>query len=49
MAFDKLDDVVDLDTEKSKPSSLDLPRDLTLIDVESSMVKLSVLPAGGTS
>ncbi|KAI9735322.1 MAG: hypothetical protein M1818_006517 [Claussenomyces sp. TS43310] len=27
----------------------DLPRDLALIDVESSMPKLSILPAGGTS
>jgi anaphase-promoting complex subunit 4 len=29
--------------------SLDLPRDLSLIDIESSLPKLSVLPAGGTS
>lgn len=28
---------------------LDLPRDLTLIDIESSLPKLSVLPAGATS
>lgn len=28
---------------------LDLPRDLTLIDIETSMPKLSVLTAGGTS
>jgi anaphase-promoting complex subunit 4 len=27
---------------------LDLPRDLSLIDIESSMPKLSALPAGGT-
>jgi anaphase-promoting complex subunit 4 len=30
-------------------NSLDLPRDLALIDVESSIPKLSVLPVGGTS
>jgi anaphase-promoting complex subunit 4 len=29
--------------------TLDLPRDLTLIDIESSLPKLSVLPAGSTS
>lgn len=28
---------------------LDLPRDLALIDLESSLPKLSVLPTGGTS
>lgn len=28
---------------------VDLPRDLTLIDIESSLPKLSVLPAGSTS
>jgi anaphase-promoting complex subunit 4 len=29
--------------------SLDLPRDLALIDIETSLPKLSVLPAGGNS
>lgn len=29
--------------------TLDLPRDLTLINIESSLPKLSVLPAGSTS
>lgn len=28
---------------------LNLPRDLTLIDIEPSLPKLSILPAGGTS
>jgi anaphase-promoting complex subunit 4 len=41
--FEKaLDEAGDRDT-------LDLPRDLTLIDMESSLPKLSVLPAGSTS
>jgi len=30
-------------------ASLDLPRDLALIDIESSMPRLSTLPAGATS
>lgn len=30
-------------------NSLDLPRDLTLIDIETSLPKLSVLASGGTS
>jgi anaphase-promoting complex subunit 4 len=34
---------------RSKETPLDLPRDLALIDIESSMPKLSVLPAGSTS
>jgi anaphase-promoting complex subunit 4 len=29
--------------------TLDLPRDLALIDIESSLPKLSILPAGSTS
>jgi anaphase-promoting complex subunit 4 len=28
---------------------VDLPRDLALLDIEASLPKLSVLPAGGTS
>jgi anaphase-promoting complex subunit 4 len=35
--------------EQEGGSSLDLPRDLSLIDIESSMPKLSALPTGGTS
>lgn len=39
---ERLDGAEDQDT-------LDLPRDLTLIDIESSLSKLSILPAGSTS
>ncbi len=35
--------------EQEGRASLDLPRDLSLIDIESSLPKLSVLPAGSTS
>ena len=35
--------------EQEDRSSLDLPRDLSLIDIESSMPKLSTLPSGGTT
>jgi len=33
----------------SNKSSLDLPQDLSLIDIETSLPKLSVLPSGGNS
>lgn len=35
--------------EPEDRGSLDLPRDISLIDIESSMPKLSALPTGGTS
>lgn len=38
----------DEDFAESK-TTLDLPRDLTLIDIEISMPKLSILTAGGSS
>lgn len=34
--------------EQEDGTTLDLPRDLSLIDIESSMPKLSALPTGGT-
>lgn len=41
-----LEDEKELSTEKAV---LDLPKDLALLDIEPSLPKLSVLPAGGTS
>ena len=37
------------DTFPENKVPLDLPRDLTLIDIETSLPKLSVLAAGGSS
>lgn len=48
-ALDGLNEVGISSPNSEKPPSLDLPRDLALIDIEASMVKLSVLPAGSTS
>jgi anaphase-promoting complex subunit 4 len=43
-------DLLDEDSIFSKSkASLDLPRDLALIDIETSLPKLSVLAAGGSS
>ena len=33
----------------SEKTPLDLPRDLSMIDIETSLPRLSVLPAGGSS
>ena len=35
--------------KRENGNTLNLPRDLSLIDIESSMPKLSALPTGGTS
>jgi anaphase-promoting complex subunit 4 len=42
-------DTIEEKWNKYEETPLDLPRDLMLIDIESSMSKLGVLPVGGTS
>lgn len=43
------EDLLQEDDILGSKAPLDLPRDLTLIDIETSLPKLSVLAAGGSS